>query len=298
MANVTESLNENSLTIDEMNSLEIVTLMHKEDGVINEAVQKALPDVAKAIDLVVEKWRGVGRVFVVGAGTSGRLGVLDAAELGPTFSVEDGRWVGFVAGGKDAMWSPLEQHEDDEKVILTELKGYDFGANDVVIAVSASGSTPYSVAALSYANEIGASTISISCNHATISTSMSDCGIEVVVGPEVIRGSTRLKAGTAQKIVLNMISTGTMIRLGKVYGNEMVDVQLINKKLAWRAEQTLIDVTGIAEVEAKELMERTNNNLKVAIFIALTGADMTQAEAFLLEKEGHLKAAIKAYQGR
>jgi N-acetylmuramic acid 6-phosphate etherase len=296
MTKVTESVNENSLTIDEMTSLEIVSLMQKEDQVINEAVEKVLPEVAQAVDMIVKQWKLGGRVFVVGAGTSGRLGVLDAVELGPTFSVEEGRWIGLVAGGKEAMWTPLEQHEDDEKVVITELKSYDFNDRDVVIGISASGSTPYSVTSLEYASEVGALTISISCNHDTISTQLSDCGIEVVVGPEVIRGSTRLKAGTAQKMVLNMISTGAMIRLGKVYHNQMVGVQLINQKLVQRAKQTLMDVTSISEQEVTELMKKTNYHLKTAIFMTMTGVDAAQAKAYLKEADGHLKNAMKAYK--
>lgn len=292
---VTESLNINSLKIDEMSSFGIVSLMLEEDRAIEQGVKNALPQVAKAVDLIVEKWMQGARVFVVGAGTSGRLGVLDAVELGPTFSVEEGRWVGLVAGGKEAMWEPLEQHEDDENVVVRELDGYSFGEKDVVIGISASGSTPYSVAAIKYAKELRATAISISCNHDTISSEWSDCGIEVVVGPEVIRGSTRLKAGTAQKIVLNMISTATMIRLGKVYQNQMVDMQLINKKLVKRAEQTLMEVVDVSESEAQALMVKSNRNLKAAIFIGVTGTDLETALIHLDKANGHLKNAMKNY---
>lgn len=223
--NETESVNLNSMTIDEMESINIVSLMLEEDQAIHQGIKKALQSIAKAVDLIVKQWKRDGRVFVVGAGTSGRLGVLDAVELGPTFSIEENRWIGLVAGGKEAMYRPLEQHEDDMDMIINELKNFSFNHNDVVIGISASGSTPYSVSAIKYAKALGATAISISCNHNTISSELSDCGIEVVTGSEVIRGSTRLKAGTAQKITLNMLSTATMVRLGKVYQNQMVNMQ-------------------------------------------------------------------------
>ncbi|WP_226038577.1 N-acetylmuramic acid 6-phosphate etherase [Aquibacillus saliphilus] len=293
--NVTETINLNSLTIDEMKPIDIVTLMLEEDKAIQHGVKQALPNIAKAVDLVVEQWKKKGRVFVVGAGTSGRLGVLDAVELGPTFSIEDNRWIALVAGGKDAMWSPLEQHEDDESIIINELKSYSFNEKDVVIGVSASGSTPYSVSAIKYAKQLGATTISISCNHDTISSKLSDCGIEIIAGPEVIRGSTRLKAGTAQKITLNMISTASMIRLGKVYQNQMVDMQLINRKLVKRAEQTLMDLVNVSQEEATDLMTKSNGDLKVAIFISLTKTKTNQAMQYLEKEDGHLKNAIATY---
>ncbi|WP_174727611.1 N-acetylmuramic acid 6-phosphate etherase [Mesobacillus harenae] len=295
MGNTTESVNKNSLNIDELSSIDIVNLMLEEDQAIHQAVKHALPSVAKAVDLIVKQWEKGGRVFVAGAGTSGRLGVLDAVELGPTFSVEEGRWIGMVAGGKEAMWSPLEQHEDDELVVIDELKSYSFNENDIVIGVSASGSTPYSVSAIKYAKALGAKAISLSCNHNTISSKLSDCGIEVVVGPEVIKGSTRLKAGTAQKMVLNMLSTGAMVKLGKVYQNQMVDMQLINKKLVKRAEHILMELTDISETEAKQLMAESNHDLKASIFVSITHTNLDQARHFLKKQNGHLKKAIKDY---
>ncbi|RKL66954.1 N-acetylmuramic acid 6-phosphate etherase [Salipaludibacillus neizhouensis] len=293
--NVTESVNVNSLTIDEMGSMNIVTLMLEEDRAIHQGIKQALPNVAKVVDLIVEQWKLGGRVFVVGAGTSGRLGVLDAVELGPTFSIEDNRWIGLIAGGKEAMWSPLEQHEDEIAIIENELRNHSLNKKDVVIGVSASGSTPYSVTAIKYAKKLGAKAVSISCNHNTISSQLSDCGIEVIAGPEVIRGSTRLKAGTAQKIILNMISTATMIQLGKVYQNQMVDMQLINKKLVKRAEQTLMDLVNISENEAKDLMTKSNHDLKAAIFINITQTELPLAKNYLEREKGHLKNAISSY---
>ncbi|CAM4207336.1 N-acetylmuramic acid 6-phosphate etherase [Lederbergia lenta] len=292
--NVTELVNKNSMNIDELSSADIVSLMVEEDRVIYQGVKQAMPDIARSIDLIVEQWKKGGRVFVVGAGTSGRLGVLDAAELGPTYSIDESRWIGIIAGGYEAMWKPLEEHEDDENLIDL-LGAYNFCELDVVIGVTASGSTPYVLSAIKFANDIGGTTISISCNEGTISSELSDCGIEVVVGPEVIRGSTRLKAGTAQKTALNIISTGTMVRLGKVYKNQMVDMQLINKKLHKRAERTLIELAGVTEVEAKTLLQKANYDLKTAIFIGMTKSDVAEAHTYIANESGHLKSAIYKY---
>ncbi|UOQ46710.1 N-acetylmuramic acid 6-phosphate etherase [Gracilibacillus caseinilyticus] len=290
---VTEQKNEHSINIDEMEALDIVNLMHQEDQRIHKGIEQALQRIADAVDLIVTKWRQSGRVFVAGAGTSGRVGVLDAVELGPTFSVDPDRWIAFVAGGRQAMWEPLEQHEDSETNLINSLEQYNFNSKDVVIGISASGFTPYSVSALTYARDIGASTISISCNHETISSEISDVAIELVVGPEIIRGSTRLKAGTAQKMVINMISTAVMVRLGKVYQNEMVDMQLVNKKLMKRAETMLTDLTMLPESEVQQLMMETNQDIKLSLLIAKTGCDLPQARDTLIQTSGHVKQAIQ-----
>ncbi|WP_117161218.1 N-acetylmuramic acid 6-phosphate etherase [Paraliobacillus sp. X-1268] len=289
---ITESVNENSLAIDEMDAMDIVTLMLEEDRVIYQGVKPCLPHIARAVDLIVSQWNKGGRVFVVGAGTSGRIGVLDAVELGPTFSVSADRWIAIVAGGYEAMWHPLEQHEDESAKVMKELEQYKLNSRDVVIGITASGSTAFALAAINYANEVDAVTIAISCNHEAAASAISDCAIEAVVGPEVIRGSTRLKAGTAQKTIINMLSTATMIRLGKVYQNQMVEVQLINKKLVKRAEQSLMAITDISKPEAKELMKKTRNDLKKAIFISMTDASVEQADKYLRESNGHLKKAL------
>ncbi|UOQ86712.1 N-acetylmuramic acid 6-phosphate etherase [Gracilibacillus salinarum] len=289
---ITEQKNQQSVHIDEMEALDIVKLMHQEDLMIHKGIEQALNQVADAVDLIVEKWHKGGRVFVAGAGTSGRIGVLDAVELGPTFSVDPDRWIALVAGGKQAMWEPLEQHEDSETDLINSLEHYNFNSKDVVIGISASGSTPYSVSALTYARHIGASTISISCNHETISSEISDIAIELVVGPEIIRGSTRLKAGTAQKMVINRISTAVMVRLGKVYQNEMVDMQLVNKKLVKRAEAMLADLTMLPENEVQQLMAETNQDIKLSLLIAKTGCSLEEAKNALSQTSGHVKQAI------
>ncbi|WP_163538773.1 N-acetylmuramic acid 6-phosphate etherase [Gracilibacillus sp. YIM 98692] len=292
---ITEEVNANTENIDEMNALEIATMMWKEDQSIYHGIDSCLSDIAKAIDMIVDRWQQGGRVFVVGAGTSGRIGVLDAAELGPTFSVKANRWMAFLAGGHEATWKPLEQHEDNSEDIVKSLKEHELKTVDAVIGMSASGSTPYSVAALTYGKEVGAATISISCNTGTVSGDISDVNIEAIVGPEVIRGSTRLKAGTAQKMILNTISTGVMIRLGKVYKNEMIEMQLMNHKLKHRAEATLMKLADVDEQQATYLMELTDHHLKKALFIALTNASLEESTFYLNKTNGHLKQAIQLF---
>ncbi|TDL80332.1 N-acetylmuramic acid 6-phosphate etherase [Peribacillus frigoritolerans] len=291
----TEERNERTSLIDEMDSLQIVEMMHKEDEVITAAVNEALPQIAKAVDAVVKRWIEGGRVYVIGAGTSGRVGMLDAVELGPTFSVETSRWTAIVSGGNEAMWQPLEETEDDADVIRDELESYQLNAFDCVIGLTASGSTPFVISGLSYAKEAGACAISISNNQNTDVSEISDVAIELITGPEVIRGSTRLKAGTAQKMALNMISTAVMIRLGKVYQNEMVDMKLINLKLKKRAENILIDLTGIEAEAAESAMHQTHYNLKEAIFMTVTGSSQEQAAVYIDQAEGKLKLAIQRF---
>ena len=269
--------------------------MNLEDKIVIDAIHKVQTEIATAVDLIIARWKKGGRVFIAGAGTSGRIGILDAVELEPTFSVEPKRWIGLIAGGKEAMWRTLEQHEDNANEVVEELKQYNFNEKDTIIAISASGSTPYSVSALTYGKEKNAATISISCNQNTISTSISDIGIELLTGPEIIRGSTRLKAGTAQKMVMNMISTGVMIRLGKVYHNEMVDMKIINKKLRNRAKVMLMELSNINEQKADYLLKLTDNQLKPALFMAITDSTLNEANHYLTAADGHLKNALKRY---
>ncbi|MEK5379741.1 N-acetylmuramic acid 6-phosphate etherase [Niallia sp. FSL W8-0635] len=291
----TEKRNEKSLMLDEWSSIEIVQFMNQEDEGIAKAVKEALPTIALAVDGIVERWKQGGRIFVIGAGTSGRLGVVDAVELGPTFSIEHDRWTGILAGGYEAMWTSLEETEDDEQLIQTTLETYEFSARDVLIGVTASGSTPFVLAAIHFGKERNGLTIGISNNENTILSSICDYGIEAITGPEVIRGSTRLKAGTAQKMVLNMLSTASMVRLGKVYRNEMVDMKLINNKLVYRAVQTLMNATDISEAEATRILKENNDDLKVSIFRVLAGGTKEEALHYLREADGHIKQAMQQY---
>lgn len=291
----TENRNEKSLMLDEWSSIEIVQFMNQEDEGIAKAVKEALPTIALAVDGIVERWKQGGRIFVIGAGTSGRLGVVDAVELVPTFSIEQDRWTGILAGGYEAMWTSLEETEDDEQLIQLTLENYEFSARDILIGVTASGSTPFVLAAIHYGNERNGLTIGISNNENTMLSSICDFGIEAITGPEVIRGSTRLKAGTAQKMVLNMLSTASMVRLGKVYRNDMVDMKLINKKLVYRAVQTLMNATDISEEEAARILKENDEDLKVSIFRVLTAGTKEEARHYLCEADGHIKQAIQLY---
>lgn len=291
----TETSNEKSLLLDEWSSFEIVQFMNQEDGGITNAVKEALPMIALAVDGIVDRWKLGGRIFVIGAGTSGRLGVVDAVELVPTFSIEEDRWIGILAGGYEAMWTSLEESEDDEQLIQSTLEDYNFSARDVLIGVTASGSTPFVLAAIHYGNERNGLTIGISNNESTMLSSICDYGIEAITGPEVIRGSTRLKAGTAQKMVLNMLSTASMVRVGKVYRNEMVDMKLINNKLVYRAVQTLMNATDLSEADAARILKENDHNLKVSIFRVLTGGTKEDSLHYLGEADGHIKHAIQLY---
>ncbi len=235
-------------------------------------------------------------MFTAGAGTSGRIAVLDAAELSPTFSIDESRWTGLIAGGYDAMWTPLEENEDDHEKIVAELKAQSFSEDDVLIGVTASGSTPYVLGALSYAKQLGAASVSISCNADTEAGKLSDIAIEVQTGPEIIRGSTRLKAGTAQKMILNMLSTAAMARLGRVYQNEMVNMRLLNQKLAGRAVTILMNTTGLSQNEAQQALKESGNDIKAAIFMVLTNGTLEDARRCLSHENGHLKKAIQYYR--
>ncbi|WP_070121785.1 N-acetylmuramic acid 6-phosphate etherase [Bacillus marinisedimentorum] len=292
---LTEKANEGSLQLDELSPLEISRLMWTEDATIKDAIEPALPSISRAIELVVERWEKGGRVFIAGAGTSGRIGVLDALELGPTFSVEKDRWIPIIAGGKGAMWEPLEQTEDSGDAILSELRRHMASASDVIIGISASGSTPFVLEALKFGSSIGAGTVSVSCNEGAAASKMSTVAIEAATGPEIIRGSTRLKAGTAQKMIINMISTGAMVKAGKVYGNEMVDMQLLNKKLVKRAHSMIAEIAGVPETEARNLLENSGKDVKTAIFMGMTGADKEKAETYLHESNGRLKQALSRF---
>ncbi|WP_048716543.1 N-acetylmuramic acid 6-phosphate etherase [Bacillus sp. 522_BSPC] len=291
----TETSNEKSLLLDEWSSFEIVQFMNQEDDGITNAVKEALPMIALAVDGMVDRWKLGGRIFVIGAGTSGRLGVVDAVELVPTFSIEEDRWIGILAGGYEAMWTSLEETEDDEQLIQSTLENHDFSERDVLIGVTASGSTPFVLAAIHYGKERNGLTIGISNNENTKLSSICDYGIEAITGPEVIRGSTRLKAGTAQKMVLNMLSTASMVRVGKVYRNEMVDMKLINNKLVYRAVQTLMNATDLSEADAARILKENDHNLKVSIFRVLTGGTKEDSLHYLGEADGHIKHAIQLY---
>lgn len=291
----TEAINSRTVDIDERSTHEMISLMLKEDERIVSGIAPVIPSIAAAVDQIYRRWVRGGRVFVVGAGTSGRIGMLDAVELGPTFSVDPNRWIAIIAGGKEAMYQPLEENEDDTKKIREELAGYDLTDEDIIIGITASGSTPFVMSAIELGNEKDAFTVSISNNEKTPVSAISRIAIEAVTGPEVIRGSTRLKAGTAQKMILNMISTGVMIKAGKVYQNEMVDMKLINQKLEKRAVSMIEELAGITEEKAQHLLSDNDNNLKQALFVSLTESTKEEAVYFLEKADQHLKKAIHLF---
>jgi N-acetylmuramic acid 6-phosphate etherase len=244
-------------------------------------VSAQLPAIEKAIEKVIDTIRRGGRIFMVGAGTSGRLCVLEAAEVPPTFGVPPGLFQGVVAGGVPALSGPVEAAEDDPEAALAELQRRDLRSLDLLLGVAASGGTPYTLGAVRYAREVGAATVGLSCNAGSELSQLVDAPIEVVVGPEAVAGSTRMKAGTAQKMVLNMVTTAAMIRLGRVHDGYMVSAQATNTKLADRSRRTLSSLTGLASLDAERALKLAGGNLRVALVMTLTGAEADEAREAL-----------------
>ena len=294
----TEQNNPASAAIDEMTTLEMVTLINQEDQKAALSIAPILPQIAAAVDLIAERLQQNGRLIYCGAGTSGRLGILDAAECPPTFSTEPGQVVGLIAGGHEAMFQAQEGAEDDEAAAVSNLTVIELTAADVIVGLSASGRTPYAVSALRYARQRGAATIAVASSLASPLAQEADIALTAFPGPEVIAGSTRLKAGTVQKLILNMLSTGTMIRLGKVYGNRMVDLQATNEKLARRALRIVQEVTGDEEKTCQENLRKAEGNAKLAIFLAFSGLSPEAGKRCLQKSAGHLKTALNKLSAR
>ena len=271
-----------------MSSLEIVELMNEQDSTIAEVVQGALPEIARAVDLISKKINLGGRLFYLGAGTSGRLGVMDAAECVPTFGTEPESVQGIIAGGPEAAEKAKEDaedyFEDGEKILKTK----NLTPDDVVVGLAASGETPFVIGSISYANSVGSNTVGIACTVPSNLLEKVDIPIGLPVGPEVLEGSTRLKAGTAQKMVLNMLSTASMVQLGKVYQNLMVDVKPKNRKLLNRAKNIVMKLTDVGEAEAKKYLKDSGNDVKVAIVMARKQLDQETARNFLNHHHGYL----------
>lgn len=289
----TEKRNERSMEIDLHNSLEIVTIINEEDNLVAGAVNRELPFIAEAVDEIVEAIKSNGRLIYLGAGTSGRLGVLDASECPPTYGTDPDLVKGLIAGGQYALTNAVENVEDSTEQVIQDLQGIQFSGKDILVGIAASGRTPYVLAGLNYAKELGSKTVALVTNKNTPIGEAADIEIAVEVGPEVITGSTRMKSGTAQKMVLNMLSTATMVRLGKVYGNLMVDVKTANKKLYTRAERILMQATGLEELEAKHLLEQCDYHVKTAIVMALKDCDATEARERLATTKGYIREALK-----
>ena len=285
---ITEERNTASMKIDQMDTEEIIRLINQEDAKVAEAVRVEIPAIKKAVDMIVARMKEGGRLFYIGAGTSGRLGVLDAIECGPTFGVENGKVVGILAGGKKAMFVAQEDTEDDFNMGAKEVKKYSINDLDSVIGIAASGNTPYVLGAIEEVKKHGALTIGLVCIIGSFLEKKVDVIIAPFVGPEVITGSTRMKAGTAQKMVLNMISTTVMIKLGKVYSNLMVDLNSSNYKLRERAKNIFMEITNANYEIAAEYLKETDYNIKAAIVMYQKGVTLEKALKLLKEKEGIL----------
>lgn len=292
---LTEQRNENTYQLDEMSALEIVTIMNKEDAVVVQAVQKMLPQIAKAVDWAVESLGKQGRIIYIGAGTSGRLGILDSVECPPTFGVDYNKVIGLIAGGENAFIKAKEGAEDDPELGKSDLLHIELTNNDLVIGLAASGRTPYVIGALQYAKELGCKTVAISCNEHSKISKEADLAIELLTGAEVLTGSTRLKAGTAQKMVLNMISTASMVEFGKAYENLMVDVKQSNKKLEMRAENIVIEAVGCDRLQAKAALNQADGETKLAITMLLLDCDISTARECLEKANGKVKQALRLY---
>lgn len=280
--------------IDQLPTLDIARLMNGEDAGVPAAVARVLPVIAAVIDAVAERMARGGRLVYAGAGTAGRLGVLDASECPPTFNTDPARVVGLIAGGPEAMVTSVEGAEDSRELAVADLEALGLGEADTVVGISASGRTPYAIGAVEHARARGALTVGLSCNAHSPLGAAAEYGIEVVTGPELLTGSTRLKAGTAQKLVLNMISTITMIRLGKTFGNLMVDVRASNDKLRARSRRIVALATGAPADEIDRALAATDGEVKNAVLVIAGGVDGTTAARLLEEHDGHLRAALAA----
>lgn len=290
----TEQRNSNTMNIDTLPTLEIVKKINDEDKTVAFAVEKASDQIAKLVDEIVKSFHKDGRLIYMGAGTSGRIGILDAVECRPTYSVDDEMVQCLMAGGMGAMTKAVEGAEDSKEMAIEDLKKIELTENDIVVGITASGRTPYVLGAVEYANSIGSITIGVNNNPDSELSRVCKVSICPVTGPEAITGSTRMKAGTAQKLVLNMISTGVMIKYGKVYQNLMVDVKASNDKLRDRCKSIVIEATGVSMEEAEKILITTNYNCKLAIFIIISKLDITDAKKILDENKGYIRKALEA----
>ncbi|MFB8775009.1 N-acetylmuramic acid 6-phosphate etherase [Streptomyces broussonetiae] len=293
----TEAFRPELADIDRLPTIEVARLMNAEDATVPAAVARRLPEIAAAIDATADRMSRGGRLIYAGAGTAGRLGVLDASECPPTFNTDPGQVLGLIAGGPSAMVTSSEGAEDSRELAAADLTAIALTADDTVVGVSASGRTPYAVSAVEHARTLGALTIGLACNEHSALAAAADHGIEIVTGPELLTGSTRLKAGTAQKLVLNMISTITMIRLGKTYGNLMVDVRASNAKLRARSHRIVALATGADDKAIETALTATDGETKNAILVVLAGVDGETAARLLRDSGGRLREALAVAVG-
>lgn len=290
----TEKRNENTLHIDELPTFEIVRLINDEDKKVAFAVEKELDHIARAVDIIADRLQNDGRLIYIGCGTSGRLGVLDAVECPPTYSTPPEMVEGLLAGGYQAMFKAVEGAEDDPELGVEDLKKINFTKNDILVGIAASGRTPYVIGAMKYAKSLGATILGVTCCKDSEIDRLADIGIAPMPGPEVITGSTRMKSGTAQKMVLNMLSTASMVKLGKVYGNLMVDVKPSNRKLIDRCVSIVRNATGVSQKEAEAVLDQCGYRPKIAIVMIENKLDVQSAIQELERAGGHVAAAIAA----
>ena len=289
---ITEQRNPNSMQLDSLSAQELVALINREDQQVVLAVEKCLPQIASAVEKIVAAFERGGRLVYVGAGTSGRLGVLDASECPPTYGVKPEMVVGLIAGGDHALRHPIEGAEDNVQQGQADLEEIDFSAQDVLVGIAASGRTPYVLGALNYAKQLGATTVSIASNPKSKMAEVADIAIETVVGPEVLTGSSRMKSGTAQKLVLNMLTTASMVLIGKCYQNLMVDVQASNEKLKARALKIVMEATECDNETAANVLAKANGKVKLSILMQLSGLDALEAQSLLDKSNGKLRQAL------
>lgn len=288
----TEKQNPETLDIDLLDSLGVLEKINSEDQKVATAVKCVLPQIAKAVDKIVIAFANGGRLIYIGAGTSGRLGILDAVECPPTFSVSKQQVIGIIAGGQQAIYKAVEGAEDNKALAVADLQAANLNEKDVLVGIAASGRTPYVIAAMHYGQSIGATVVGVSCSYNASFAQANDINICAVVGAEVLTGSTRLKSGTAQKMILNMLSTASMIRSGKSYQNLMVDVNASNEKLYARAVNIVMQATDCDYARAKQSLSAANNNAKLAILMILTGVAVEQGKRCLANHKGFLRQAV------
>lgn len=293
-AMITESRNPQSEQIDNISTLDMLNIINSEDKKVAIAVEKELKHIAEAVDAISQAFMQGGRLIYSGAGTSGRLGILDASECPPTYGTKAEMVVGLIAGGHDAIFKAVENAEDNSQLGCDDLKAIGFNQHDILVGIAASGRTPYVIGGIEYANQLGAVTVSVSCNSNSPIAKLAKIAITPVVGPEVVTGSSRMKAGTAQKLVLNMLTTGSMIKIGKVYGNLMVDVEATNKKLIERQVNIVMQATSCSRDEAEQALSECKRHCKTAIVMILANLSADEATSLLAKNNGFIRAAIKS----
>ncbi|MCO6552503.1 MAG: N-acetylmuramic acid 6-phosphate etherase [Gilliamella sp.] len=291
-AMLTESRNPNSEKIDNCSTLEILQIINNEDKKVALAIEKELPNIAKAVDAISLAFSNQGRLIYIGAGTSGRLGILDASECPPTYGTLPEQVIGLIAGGKTAIFKAVENAEDNPELAITDLKNINFSSNDVLVGIAASGRTPYVIGAMQYAKSIGSTVISLCCNPSAPMINLANIAITPIVGAEVITGSSRMKAGTAQKLVLNMLTTASMIKIGKVYSNLMVDVEATNAKLVERQISIVMQATDCSREKAITALTESNKHCKTAILMILSGLNAEQARLRLKKENGFIRQTL------